>query len=205
LDKNSLLKSIALKGYDVGFGAKKHFATYDLAAKAPNLFALGTLTAGVIQLAFEIEDDINKILSVFLIFIGIVTIFINMFTDRKKEYEDAGVKINLIYQDLRNLYFSVQGTNETDKEELERHETEYKRLVGEFNNTGITHQMMFSDWYAHYKFFVQLETDWIEEQRPFKFRDKVPLALRWTLYAIGAVVLIAIVTIVVLFVQNTFF
>jgi hypothetical protein len=205
LDKNSLLKSIALKGYDVGFGAKKHFATYDLAAKAPNLIALGTLTAGVIQLSFKIPEDLNKILSVFLIFIGIVTIFINIFTDRKKEYEDAGVKINRIYQDLRNLYFSVQGTNETDTEELNRHETEYNRLIGEFNNTGITHQMMFSDWYAHYKFFVQLETDWIEEQRPFKFHDKVPLALRWTLYAIGAVITTTIVTVIVLFVQNTFF
>lgn len=205
MNKNSLLKSIALKGYDVGFGAKKHFATYDLAAKAPNLIALGTLTAGVIQLTFKIPDDINKVLSVFLIFIGIVTIFINMFTDRKKEYEEAGVKINRIYQDLRNLYFSVQGTAETDTGELNRLEAEYNSLIGEFNNTGITHQMMFSDWYAHYKFFVQLETDWIEEQRPFKFRDKVPLALRWTLYVIGAVVTIAIVTVVVLFVQNTFF
>ncbi|MFP7254651.1 SLATT domain-containing protein [Terribacillus goriensis] len=205
MNKNSLLKSIALKGYDVGFGAKKHFATYDLAAKAPNLIALGTLTAGVIQLAFKIPDDINKVLSVFLIFIGIVTIFINMFTDKKKEYEEAGIKINRIYQDLRNLYFSVQGTAETDTGELNSLEAEYNRLIGEFNNTGITHQMMFSDWYAHYKFFVQLETDWIEEQRPFEFRDKVPLALRWTLCAIGAVVAVAIVTVIVLFVQNTFF
>lgn len=78
-------------------------------------------------------------------------------------------------------------------------------MVNEFNGTGITHQMMFSDWYAHYKFFVQLETDWIEEQRPFKFRDKVPLALRWSLYVIGAAFAISIITIIVLFVKNVYF
>ena len=205
MEKNSLLKSIALKGYDVGFGAKKHFATYDMAAKAPNLIALGTLTAGVIQLSFKIPNDINKILSIFLIFIGIVAIFINIFTDRKKEYEDAGVKITQIYHNLRNLYFRVQGTNEIDKEELKRCEVEYERLIEEFNKTGMTHQMMFSDWYAHYKFFVQLETEWIEEQRSFKFRDKVPLALRWILYLVAIILAIAVFTVVILYVNTTFF
>ena len=35
MDKNTLLKMIAETGYNVGFGAKKHFATYDIVEKAP--------------------------------------------------------------------------------------------------------------------------------------------------------------------------
>src|SRR5690625_6659622 len=81
LDKDSLLKSIAIKGYDVGFGAKKHFATFDLVCKVPNVIALGTLITGIIQLGFDIPIFTNKVLSLFLIFIGIIAIFINQ--DRK--------------------------------------------------------------------------------------------------------------------------
>jgi hypothetical protein len=204
LDKNSLLNTIALKGYDVGFGAKKHFATYDLASKAPNLIALATLVAGVIQLSFTMPDNANKVLSIFLIFIGIVAIFINILLIKKREYEDAGKKINTIYFKLRDLYFSVKGTDDNDIAALEKFEDEYKRLIDEFNQTGITDQMMFSDWYAHYKFFVQFETDWIEEQRPFKFRDKVPLALRWSLYLLGVLLVMAMLTVLVLYIDTNF-
>lgn len=203
MDKNSLLESIALKGYDIGFGAKKHFATFDLACKAPNIIAVGTLTAGVIQLGFDIPITINKVLSIILIFIGIIAIFINHYGDKKFEYVQAGVKINNIYQSLRNLYFSVQGT--VDEDELKHLEAEYKKLIEEFNNTGITQQMMFSDWYAHYKFFVQLETDWIEEYRPFKFRDKVPLAFRWLSYFMFLTIAAAILAIVILSIYQWFF
>ncbi|MBM7554444.1 SLATT domain-containing protein [Thalassobacillus pellis] len=202
MDRNSLLKSIAIKGYDIGFGAKKHFATFDMACKVPNFIALGTLTAGVVQLGFEIPGLISKILSVLLISIGIASIFINHYADKKQEYVDAGVTINTIYQELRNLYFKVQGTREDDEERLEEHEQAYNELIKRFNETGITQQIVFSDWYAHYKFFVQLETDWIEEQRPFKFKDKMPLAFRWALYLLVGSLAIVIVTVVVLFIYN---
>ncbi|QSS98753.1 SLATT domain-containing protein [Pontibacillus sp. ALD_SL1] len=192
MDKSSLLKSIAIKGYDVGFGAKKHFATFDLACKAPNLIAILTLTAGVIQLGFDIPLTLNKSLSVVLISIGIISIFLNYYGDEKrKEYSEAGVEITNIYQSLRDLYYSVQGTE--DRTQLSALEEEYKELVERFNNIGITQQMMFSDWYAHYKFFVQLETDWIEEQRPFRFKDKVPLLIRWGIYFLSLCVALSII------------
>ncbi|AWN16176.1 hypothetical protein SALB1_1978 [Salinisphaera sp. LB1] len=38
-------------------------------------------------------------------------------------------------------------------------------------------QILFSDWYAHYKFFWQHQIEWIDEQKQFTFwRDKVPLS-----------------------------
>ena len=39
-------------------------------------------------------------------------------------------------------------------------------------------QILFSDWYAHYKFFWQHQIEWVDEQKKFDFfRDKVPLSL----------------------------
>ncbi|KIJ85921.1 MULTISPECIES: SLATT domain-containing protein [Staphylococcus] len=197
MNKNSLLKSIAIKGYDVGFGAKKHFATFDLVSKLPNSIALTTLTIGVIQLAFPIPDLANRIISVGLIFIGIVALLIHKYLRDKEEYKEAGIEINKIYQGLRDLYFKVKGTDENSTDEMKELEKEYKSLIESFYNTGITDQIMFSDWYAHYKFFVQLETDWIEEQRRFTRKDKIPLSLV-SLIACGFILILIIVIILIL-------
>src|SRR5690625_3233108 len=182
LDKDSLLKSIAIKGYDVGFGAKKHFATFDLVCKVPNVIALGTLITGIIQLGFALPIFTNKVLSLFLIFVGIIAIFINQYGNRKNEFLVLGVKINKLYQELRNLYFKLQGTDSVNKEKIEELEQVYNGLIHQFHDIGITQQIIFSDWYAHYKLFVQLEIEWIEEQKVFTFKDKVPMSFRLTMY-----------------------
>src|SRR5690625_603332 len=182
LDKDSLLKSIAIKGYDVGFGAKKHFATFDLVCKVPNVIALGTIIKSIIHFGFDNPIFINMVLSLFLIFIVIIAIFINQYGNRKNEYIEIGVKINKIYQELRNLYFKVQGTDSVNKEKIEELEQVYNGLIHQFHDIGITQQIIFSDWYAHYKFFVQLEIEWIEEQKVFTFKDKVPMSFRLTMY-----------------------
>lgn len=124
---------------------------------------------------------------------GIVAIFINKYRNKKSEYEAAGVKINKIYYKLRDLYYKVKGTDRSNTAELELLENEYNELIKEFNKASISQQLIFSDWYAHYKFFVQLEIEWIEEQRPFNFRDKVPSLPRYLLYLIGIAIVAAIV------------
>src|SRR5690625_5259502 len=197
LDKDSLLKSIAIKGYDVGFGAKKHFATFDLVCKVPNVIALGTLITGIIQLGFDIPIFTNKVLSLFLIFICIISIFIIHYGNRKNEFIEIGVKINKIYQELRNLYFKVQGTDSVNKEKIEELEQVYNGLIHQFHDIGITQQIIFSDWYAHYKFFVQLEIEWIEEQKVFTFKDKVHMSFRLTMYISIIAILIIIACVII--------
>ena len=51
-------------------------------------------------------------------------------------------------------------------------------------------QILFSDWYAHYKFFWQYQIDWVDEQKKFKlFRDKLPLSFMfWMVVLLGGVV-----------------
>src|SRR5690625_4391972 len=124
-----------------------------------NVIALRTLITSIIQLGFDIPIFTNKVLSLFLIFIGIIAIFINQYGNRKNEFIEIGVKINKIYQELRNLYFKVQGTDSVNKEKIEELEQVYNGLIHQFHDIGITQQIIFSDWYAHYKFFVQLEIE----------------------------------------------
>ena len=53
MDKNSLLRCIAEKAYDVGIGAKKHFASYDLLEKTPGFVGFITMAAGILGLVID--------------------------------------------------------------------------------------------------------------------------------------------------------
>ena len=53
MNKSDLLKSIAEKGYDIGFGAKKHFATYDIIEKTPGLISFISTAVGVYALVIK--------------------------------------------------------------------------------------------------------------------------------------------------------
>ncbi|MEK4057362.1 hypothetical protein MHB84_27645 [Paenibacillus sp. FSL F4-0087] len=50
MNKDELLKLIATSGYNVYFGAKNHFATYDIIEKVPRAIALLGLLIGIWQL-----------------------------------------------------------------------------------------------------------------------------------------------------------
>lgn len=49
----------------------------------------------------------------------------------------------------------------------------------DFDNSTITKQICGSNWYAHYKFYSELEKRWIEEQLSLTFwKDKFPNTLK---------------------------
>ena len=69
---------------------------------------------------------------------------------------------------------------------------ELAQIELEFNSNCISKQILFSDWYAHYKFFWQHQIEWIDEQKHFRFwRDKLPLSFM-------VVCLLSLISIVVL-------
>ena len=48
-----------------------------------------------------------------------------------------------------------------------------------------------SQWYAHYKFFYEMQIDWVDEQLKFKFiKDKVPASIKTTVSITIIVILI---------------
>lgn len=90
------------------------------------------------------------------------------------EYEDAAKKITKVFNELKHLYFKVKSATDAQLPALE---SELQELETKYYQYSISKQILFSDWYAHYKFFWQHQIDWIDEQKHFSFfRDKIPLS-----------------------------
>lgn len=172
MDRASLLIKIADTAYNVGFGAKKHFATYDIVEKAPGWIGFLSLAVGVFALFVDILA--TKHISAFLVVLGISSLLINAYRDTKQKYEETGRRLTVLFNNLKGLYLSVNASNKTD---LDEEIDELNRIEEEFYAISMSKQILFSDWYAHYKFFWQHQIDWVDEQKHFNFwRDRVPLS-----------------------------
>lgn len=174
IDKNSMLKQLAENGYNVGFGAKKHFATFDIIEKVPNAISLIVLLVGVGQLAYP-NNHYNTGISTTLIMVSILALTINSFNSEKEKYEKAGTELTKLFNELRALYYQVKNSNNED------FQVEFQQIndvLNRYYSLGMSKQIFTSDWYAHYKFFYQMQIDWIDEQKSFSFwKDKIPKSL----------------------------
>jgi hypothetical protein len=172
MTKPDLLKHIAQTGYNVGYGAKKHFATYDIAAKAPGCISFLTFAVGLCFLL--IDFTAKKYFSAACIILGILGFRISAWDYKKDKYSEVGHKLTGLFNRVKELYYQVKGS---EKKDLSHFEGELSSLQDEYNEMCLSGQMLFSDWYAHYKFFWQQQIDWIDEQLHFRlFRDKLPLS-----------------------------
>lgn len=172
MTKDELLKSIAETGYNVGFGAKKYFATYDIVEKVPGLINFFSMAFGIYALVYkQLSSDI---LSASLIVLGIISMYISYHDPKKSEYEQSGIKLTQIYNNLAILYRKTKSSSNSDIPLLV---TELTLLQTQYYAVSQTKQILFSDWYAHYKFFWQHQIEWVDEQKKFSlFRDKIPLS-----------------------------
>ena len=169
MGKDALLRTIAETGYNVGFGAKKHFATYDIVEKLPGWIGFVSLAIGIFSLVF---DQLSaKVPSACLAVAGVAGLYISLYDHRKMEYERVGKELTRIYNDARTLYRQVQAGAD-----VVASQNTLRTLEDAYYEASISKQIVLSDWYAHYQFFVQMQTDWINEQKKFTWRDKVPLS-----------------------------
>lgn len=169
MNKDGLLKSIAETGYNVGFGAKKHFATFDIVDKTPGRLGFLGIAVGIFGLVFH--QLASQVPSASLAVIGVASLYISFYDHKKSAYESAGKDLTQIFNSLRDLYRSVESGADPliSSAQLQILENEYYRK-------SISKQIFLSDWYAHYKFFSQHQIDWIDEQKHFTIKDKVPLS-----------------------------
>lgn len=182
MNKDDLLKYIAEIGYNVGFGAKKHFATYDIVAKIPGIIGLASMAIGIFALFVNFLS--TKHLSAAFIVFGIIGLCIRHYDHKKQSYEKAGIELTKLFNQLKTLYFKVKATDAAD---LNQFEIELEHIKQDYFANCISEQILFSDWYAHYKFFWQQQIGWIEEQKKFRFfRDKIPLSLMITIVIVSA-------------------
>jgi hypothetical protein len=172
MEKNTLMKVIAESGYNVGFGAKKHFATYDIVEKAPGWIGLISIAVGIFALVFD--QLAGKGISATLAVMGVAGIYISLYSDQKDDYNRIGGELTQSFNNLKTLYYQVKTSQKNDfTDEL----TRLKEIESDFYKKNLSKQIFLSDWYAHYKFFWQHQIEWIEEGRGFSFwRDKIPLS-----------------------------
>ena len=181
MDKAGLVKSIAEMGYNVGFGAKKHFATFDIVQKAPGLVAFVSLAVGVYALVWDPLS--SKFVGASIVVLGIVGLYVSLYDPEKHSYEETGKKLTQLFNRLRDLIRNVQATAAGD--DLSVYRAELAQIESEYYQASNSKQILFSDWYAHYKFFWQFQIDWIDEQKKFTLiRDKLPLSFMVLLIAV---------------------
>ncbi|MBD2000608.1 SLATT domain-containing protein [Leptolyngbya sp. FACHB-541] len=172
MNRDNLLKLIAETAYNVGFGAKKHLATFDIVVKVPGLIRLFSITVGIYSLAFNGLS--SRFLSASLIILGIISLYISFYDSQKDKYEEVGVSLIQLFNELKKLYFHVK---EADDDALPESIEKLTQIESEYYQLSISKQILFSDWYTHYKFFWQYQIDWLDEQKHFRlFRDKIPLS-----------------------------
>lgn len=189
MDKQDLLKQIADTAYNVGFGAKKHFATFDIVDKAPGWIGFISMAIGVLALFIEVLS--KKEMSSFLIILGVVGLYINFYNETKNQYADKGTELTKLFNELKTLYFIVKGSTSSN---LDNEQSAHSAIESKYYSNCLHKQLFLSDWYAHYKFFWQHQIDWIDEQKQFKFwRDKVPLSFVFTVIAILLFIIVSCV------------
>lgn len=196
MSQASLLKNIAETGYNVGFGGRKHWATYDIVEKVPGFIGFLGTAVGIFALVYDSLSAKN--ISATMAVIGIIGIYISVYDSKKSEYEKSAVELTKIYNGLRDLYRKVQSL--PADADFTAYQAELSSLEGQYYSVSISKQILFSDWYAHYKFFWQYQIDWVNEQKNFSLvRDKVPLtawlAVAAVLVSIGAYLVSCIDTI----------
>lgn len=173
MNKTNLLKMIAETGYNVGFGAKRNFATFDIVEKAPGWLSFISLVVGIYAL-FVPSFTATHVGAVMVIF-SITTLYIGFYQQDKAKYEKTGVELTRYFHDLRALYYSVQSM--VDGTDFTPQIAAHKTLCDQYLSVTVSKQIFLSDWYAHFKFFWQQQVDWINEQKQFKLlRDMIPLS-----------------------------
>jgi hypothetical protein len=194
VEKDLFLKQLAENGYNVIYGAKKHFSTYDTVVKMPGRIAFITLAIGIWQI-YKPSFLYNTEISLLLIIASIIALTISQYNSEKDRYREVGNQLIQIHNELRELYYGVKSSNQDTFSNESSESVRMNELLKEFYKISISKQIFLSDWIAHYKLFFQSQYEWIDEQKNFKWKDKIPLSF---LIAVIGLFALAILLIIIL-------
>lgn len=184
MGKDELLKTIAETGYNVGFGARKTFATLDIAEKAPGWIGLISFAVGTF--ALFVDELSARVPSAILLVAGVASLYMGFY--RASDYEPTAKHLLTLQNKLRDLYRSVK-----DGADLVQSQSALQLIEQEFHSITVSKQIFLSDWYAHYKFFAQAQIGWMDEQLKFKFwKDMIPLSAKLIIIFLLVVLLAAL-------------
>lgn len=173
MKQDLLLKMIAETAYNVGYSAKKNLATLDIIEKLPGWIGLISLGVGIFSL-FVTDLAVNWVSASFIL-IGLASTSLNAYVPDKSKYAENGTQLTSLFHDLRIMYYEIKSMPISS--DLIIFVEKLKLIQNQAIQIQSTKQVFLSDWYAHYKFFWQMQIEWIDEVRPFSlWRDKLPLS-----------------------------
>lgn len=179
MKKEDLLRMVAESGYNVGFGAKLHFATLDIVEKAPGWVNVIGFVVGVYSLIFPALAVAG--ISATLVIASSLTLYINFYNSDKEKYDKAGIALTRAYHALRQLYAEVRA--QPDSADMSAFAKRRIDIVDGASGVSLSKQIFLAPWYAHMKFFWEHQVDWVNEELKLSFwRDKVPLGAWLTLF-----------------------
>ena len=202
MNRDDLLHHIAEAAYNVGFGAKRNFASHDMLDSLPGKISFVITAVGVYALVSEPLS--TKLISATMVVLGILGLYISSSTFQKPVFDEAGASLTGLFNDLKRIYLIAKSAPEED---LPKIQEKLQDIEERYIESCVTRQLPLSNWLAHYKFFWEQQIDWIDEQLHFSlFRDKIPLTLTVTLSAllIGLIVHLTDFSLVLEFAQAAF-
>lgn len=180
MTKDLLLKLIAEKGYDVLYGAKRNFASYDILNDIPKYSSFVSLIFGVLGLVYP--DFATQIISVIMLLIGIVGMYYDAKSSYLEHYKEVGIKTIQIYDELKLLYSSVS-MPDFNENKIADALSQYRLLSYQYQEISNPDQLFLSDCYAHFKIFYQGQIQWLDKELNFKWwKDKVPGTMKFAIF-----------------------
>lgn len=181
MKREDLLRMVAESGYNVGFGAKLHFATLDIVEKAPGWVNVIGFVVGVYSLIFPALALAG--ISATLVIASSLTLYINFYNSDKEKYDKAGTALTRAYHELRQLYAEVKA--QPDSADMSAFAQRRMDIVDGASGVSLSKQIFLAPWYAHVKFFWEHQVGWVNDELKLSFlRDKVPLGAWVTLFAL---------------------
>ena len=149
MNKESLLKQIAEKGYVVSFAANLNFATYDIVTVLPPKVTFISLAISIIGLVWP--EISTYWISVPILLMSIACIYTERYSKSINGYGDRGRENTHQWNELKELYFRVKSSEEDS--DFSEEFKQLKNISDEFNKTSEYDQIFFANWFAHYKLF----------------------------------------------------
>ncbi len=110
MNKESLLKQIAEKGYDISFAANLNFATYDIVTGWPPKVSFISLALSIIGLVWP--DISTYWTTVPILLMSIACIYTERYSKDINRYGERGRENTHHWNELKELYFRVKNSEE---------------------------------------------------------------------------------------------
>lgn len=179
MNKESLLKEIATKGYVISYAANLNFATYDIVTGLPPKVTFISLAISILGLVWP--EISTYWITVPILLMSIACIYTERYSKDINRYGDRGRENTHQWNELKELYLKVKDCNEGTDFSAENQQL--KAISDDFNRKSEYDQICFANWFAHYKLFYEKDYHWMDEQLHFTFwKDKLPSKLKAVLF-----------------------